>query len=147
MTLHIVFDVDGTLSTHHGPVTPELCFNLRARNAILWLLSEREDPTEIGLLRATFKPIGELPVYAGDNYISKKRRSLKEFILTHEKPVVYVGDRAEDFVVALLSGAIYCAPSALSEEIFDDVKAGMAFFCGGKCGKKVMFEGHLSGIL
>jgi FMN phosphatase YigB (HAD superfamily) len=144
MKLNIIFDVDGTLDDFHGDVTPELCKALAAKGAKLWMLSERDDATETGLIAAKYG-LTPIPVLKEENYLRTKTGSLKEFLKKHRSKhiPVYVGDRAEDFMVAWLSKCVYCAPSALSLEIFKEVKYSIGIMCGGETGTKSFFRINL----
>lgn len=145
MTLDIVLDVDGTLDDFHGDVTPKLCKDLAAKGARLWMLSKREE----GLLKeqAISSKYGLTPIIVvqGDNYVHTKVGSLKTWMqeVPQKEKVVYVGDRAEDFMIAWFCNCIYCSPSALSLEIFDEVKYSIGIMCGGQNGKKAFFRVNL----
>lgn len=140
--LHILFDVDGTLSDFHGDVTPELCRKLHDKGAKLWMLSERDDKSEALdiLLRYGLQQIPMTKT--GRNYVDIKLESLKTFTRKFPKKTrfVYVGDRAEDLLIALMASVCFCSHSALSEEIFEEAKYNFAVLCGGECGEKGFME-------
>jgi phosphoglycolate phosphatase-like HAD superfamily hydrolase len=115
----------------------------------LWLLSKRNDESETPIIVENYGFQHIITPQKTGNYMEIKSDGLayvKRQVPTNSI-VVYVGDRAEDFVVALSSRVIFCSPSALSEEIFRDVKVGFATLCGGECGRKAYFEGHLTGMI
>lgn len=93
------------------------------------MLSKRENKQEINKILNHFG-MRQIKICERKNYISTKTASLKNFLkqIPTEDLVVYVGNRAEDLVIAFLTDwrVRYCSPSALSEEIFEEAPIAKA---------------------
>lgn len=121
--LHISFDVDGTLEGYcDGPVSPKLCRRLKEKGATLWMLSGRDTVEETQAILAKFH-MKQATMITGKDYIDIKTKSLLN-LKTHNpsETIVYVGDRIDDMLVAIKAGIIYCNPTVLTEDIFEEVR-------------------------
>lgn len=124
MKMKVFFDVDGTLAGHNGPITSDITINLKRNGVKTFMLSKIEDrgvasaEERIRDLENTFG-FTACDMEEGRDYIEIKVNTLNRMLIKGEK-AVYVGDRTEDFIVAMKAGVIYCSPSAFSERICDE---------------------------
>lgn len=126
--LDIFFDVDGTLEGFDGVVTSTLCKQLKKQGARLWMLSRRDTEEEADQIIEKFG-FTQCKMQSGKNYIEIKSRTLERYInlqlVDTSCGVVYVGDRIDDFLVAMKTCVVYCRPENLSLDIFNEAKKGL----------------------